>query len=150
MQSYKVITGALVLAAGLVGCGSSGGSGSGSKPNTSAWLGNWTEGGTQSVTCGAVMETTDLGGLVAINAGAKSGTIQTSWNGCLFTWDVSGDSATLQSGQSCAFSVFGTNANVTWTAGSATLSGNTITGTLDGTADNGCSSVEQTLTLMKV
>jgi len=146
MRRFGVTTGALVLAAGLAGCGG----GSGSPPKPSPWLGNWTQGGTQSTTCGAVIETTDLGGVVVIAAGAKSGTIQTSSTVCSLTWNASGDSVTLQSGQSCTFSVFGTNATVSWTAGSATLSDLTITGTLTGAADNGCSVVEQDFTLAKM
>jgi hypothetical protein len=148
MKSFLVITGPLVLAAGLVGCGSSGGSSTGPKANP--WVGNWMEGGTETTICGAVSETTDLGGVLVISAGGKSGTIQTSFSGCQLTWDVSGDSATLESGQSCALTVFGTNANVTWTAGSATLSGSTISGTLAGTPDNNCSSITQQLMLTKM
>jgi hypothetical protein len=147
MWRFLVTTGALVLAAGLGGCGSSGGGG---EPQTNPWLGSWTQGGTQSTTCGAVIETTDLSGVVVISAGTKSGTIQTSTNGCVLTWDVSGDSATLASGQSCTFLVFGTNATVSWTAGSVSLSGLTITGTAGGSADNGCSAVDQQLTLTKM
>jgi hypothetical protein len=153
MKSFLVTTGALVLAAGLSDCGSSGGDG-GSK--TSPWVGSWTETGTETAICGAISETTDLGGVVVISAGAKSGTIQTSWqqtsssSACLLTWDVSGDNATLESGQSCTFLVFGSNANVAWATGSATLSGTTVTGTLGGAADNGCSSVTQQFALMKM
>ncbi len=151
MKSVLAITGALVLAAGLLGCGSSGGGGS--KPSTSAWPGSWTQGGTQTTVCGAVSETTDLGGSVVIAAGTKPGTIQTSSlpssSACLLTWDVSGASATLEAGQSCALTVFGTNATVTWTDGAATLSGYTISGALDGSPDNGCASFDQQFTLTK-
>src|SRR6185503_13591137 len=114
------------------------------------WLGNWTEGGTETSDCGAVSETTDLGGVVVISAGTKSGTIRTSADGCVLTWDVSGDSATLESGQSCMLSVFGTNATVAWTAGSATFFGYVINGTLDGSPDNGCSAFSQKLALRKM
>jgi hypothetical protein len=151
MKRFLATTGALVLAAGLVECGSSGGKSAG---NTSTWVGSWEEGGTQTTICGTISETTDLAGVVVISAGTKSGTIQTSWqtspSACLLTWDVSGDSATLESGQSCTFLVFGSNATVGWTSGSATLSGNAITGTLKGAADNGCSSVTQQLSLTKM
>jgi hypothetical protein len=152
MKSFLVTTGALVLAAGLVECGGSSGGDGGTK--TSAWVGSWTETGTETAICGAVSETTDLGGVVVISAGTKAGTIQTSWqvasSTCLLTWDVSGDNATLEDGQSCTFLVFGSNTTVAWATGSATLSGTTVAGTLAGAADNGCSSVTQQFTLTKM
>jgi hypothetical protein len=143
MKNFLVITGALVLAAGLGGCGSSGGS------ETNAWLGNWMEGGTQSTTCGTATETTQVSQLVVISTGPKSGTIQTNSESCPLTWDVNGDKVTLESGQSCTASVDGVNVTVDWTASSGTLSGNLITGTTGGSTTNGCSFTQQyTLTRM--
>jgi hypothetical protein len=137
MKQILVITGALVLAGGFAGCGSSGGGGG---SDSKAWVGSWRNGGTQTTTCGAVTVMTGVADpMVVISAGSKAGTIQTASGGCTLTWDVSGDAATLESGQSCTASINGQSDTVTWTAGSATLSGTAITGTSSGSASNGCS-----------
>jgi hypothetical protein len=124
------------------GCGSSGGS------NVDAWLGNWMEGGTQSTTCAGVSTTTQLSMLVVFSAGPKAGTIQSSADNCALVWDVSGDKATLESGQTCTATVDGVNASVSWTASTLTLNGNTMTGTLGGSGNNCPFTQQATLTKM--
>jgi hypothetical protein len=130
----------------LVGCGGSSGSGS---SNVDAWLGNWMEGGTQSTTCATGTATTQLDDLVVVSAGSKAGTVQTVDDNCALIWDVSGDKATLESGQTCTVSVDGLNVTDTWTASTATLNGTTITTLTGGSTNNGCSFTQQgTLTKM--
>ena len=127
----------------FAGCGSSSGGG-----NVDAWVGNWMEGGTQSTTCAGVSTTTQLSMLVVFSAGTKAGTIESSADSCVLVWDVSGDKATLESGQTCTASIDGVNASVTWTASTLTLDGNTMTGTLGGSG-NDCPFTQQaTLTKM--
>jgi hypothetical protein len=142
-----VLGGSTALAAALALAGCGGGSAGAS---TSAWEGNWMEGGTQSTTCGpTVLPASQISQLLVISAGTKSGTIETDADSCSLIWDVSGDKATLESGQSCTASVDGVDATVGWTASSMTLSGTTITGTAGGAATNSCSFNQQfTLTKM--
>lgn len=133
------------MAAALIfaGCGSSGGGSS-----VDAWVGNWMEGGTQSTTCAGASTTTQLSMLVVFSAGTKAGTIESSADNCVLVWDVSGDQATLESGQTCTATIDGVNATVTWTASTLTLDGNTMTGTLGGSG-NDCPFTQQaTLTKM--
>jgi hypothetical protein len=142
MRSLRfVLVGA--LAAMAVACGSSGGE------DVTSWVGNWNTTGTQSTTCGGVSGTTQISGIDVIAAGSKSGTISTVADGCTLIWDVSGSTATLESGQVCTVTVSGVNVTVNWTQSSATLSGTTITGTNTGSTNNGCSFMQQyTLTKM--
>ena len=121
----------------LVGCGSS------SASNVDAWLGNWMEGGTQSTTCAGVPVTTQLDNTVIITAGTKAGTIETNAESCTLVWDVSGDRATLESGQSCTVSSNGVSDTVSWTASTSTLNGNTITVMAGGSDINNCSFTQQ-------
>jgi hypothetical protein len=134
------------LALVLSGCGSSSSSGG----DASDWVGNWMEGGTQSTTCGAVSGTTQLSGLVVFSTGTKAGTIQTLANDCTLVWDVSGNKATLESGQACTVSIDGANATVGWTASSLMLTGSTtMTGIAGGAATNGCSFTQE-ITMTKM
>jgi hypothetical protein len=106
------------------------------------------EGGTQSTTCAGVSTTTQLSMLVVFSRGTKAGTIESSADSCVLVWDVNGDKATLESGQTCTASIDGRERSVTWTASTLTLDGNTMTGMLGGSG-NDCPFTQQA-TLIKM
>ena len=107
------------------------------------WYGNWNRTGTQSTTCGLLNNTNQLTGILVIGAGTMPGTLQITADGCMVLWDVADTRATLRPGQMCTVSVNGFNATVTGTQGTAMLAGTTITGTQAGSANNGCSFMQQ-------
>ena len=136
--------GVLMVLGVLGGCGGADGG-----SDTAPWIGNWNVTGTQSTTCGAVSGTTQISSLNVITPGPKSGTISTTTAGCTLTWDVVSARATLENGQTCTVRVNGINVTVMWTQSSATLAAGVITGTNTGSANNGCSFMQQyTLTKM--
>ena len=145
MRNFLKMALVLALSAGALGCGGGGGG-----ADTSAWIGNWMETGTQATTCSGVSQTTQISQLVVISAGTKSGQIETDSESCPLYWDVSGDKATLETGQSCTGSVDGVSVTVDWTASSATLSGSTATGTAGGSTDSPACSFNQQFTLTKM
>ena len=109
----------------------------------SAWLGNWTSSGTQSTTCGTATGTSQLSGLVVIADGHDPDTIKSTADSCALVWDLSGSSASLESGQVCTISVAGGDVTVAWTQSAMTIAGDTITGTTTGATNNGCSFMQQ-------
>jgi hypothetical protein len=109
-----LLSSALLLV--LAGCSST---------NVSDWVGNWNAGVAQTTTCaGNSPSTTQLTGVVVISAGTATDTIVTtpvSYD-CALTYTVSGDGATLQSGQHCNSGP----AETDFTSGGLTLNGNAI------------------------
>jgi hypothetical protein len=123
MRILVVCVGALAA----VGCSST---------NVSDWVGSWTAAMTETDTCSIGTSTTPLNGTLAIAAGGAGDTIVTQpLNACDLKWTVSGDNASLESGQSCTLTdtLIGTG-NATFTSGGLTLSGNTIAVDDKGTA----------------
>jgi hypothetical protein len=117
--------------------------------DASAWVGNWTETGTQATTCGAASGTSQISELVVIDEGSEPDTIKTTANGCALIWNLDGDAASLRSGQACTVSANGVEVTVGWTQSSATLAGDTIAATATGLANNGCSFMQQ-VTLVRM
>jgi hypothetical protein len=104
-----------VAALGAVGCSST---------NISDWVGNWNAGVSEVTTCPSGMTTTQLTGVVAITAGTATDTIVTTpaTSGCPLNWTVSGNGATLESGQHCV----NPEQEVDYSSGGLTLNGNSI------------------------
>jgi len=134
----------------LLACSSS------SSPADEPWVGSWTRAGTQVTMCGGVSTTTQLAGTVTISLGAATGTVEasveilscpfagcTSTTNCSLLLSVTGDSATLGPGQSCAASVDGADATITFATGTDTLDDDTITSNATGTSSNGCTVAQQ-------
>jgi hypothetical protein len=109
----------------------------------SPWVGNWTQQGTQSTTCGTWSGTNQLSGLVVISLGPRAGTIRTRADDCALIWDLEGATASLERDQICTVSVDGNNVTIYWTQSTATVNGATITATNTGAANNGCSFMQQ-------
>jgi hypothetical protein len=113
------MTGLCLAVATLVGCGSS--------TNVSTWVGNWTAAVTEVETCTTGTNTTQLTGAVAIVSGSNDTITTQPVNLCDLTWTVSGNGATLQSGQTCTVpGSQGGTWHATFSTGGLTLSGNTI------------------------
>jgi hypothetical protein len=119
----------------------SGGGGAGNVAE--AWVGNWTETGTQATTCAGVTTTTQLAGPVVISLGAGTGTLRSTADGCTLSSHVTAGEATLDASQVCTVLVHGVSQTATWTKGSSTLNGNIIVGTAAGTTTSGCSFTQQ-------
>jgi hypothetical protein len=118
----------------LFGCGSSSGGG----PVAAAWLGTFSADVTQIEDCSGVQHTDTLSGTITLVTGSSGGTVitQPGSNDCDLTWTVNGNTAGLDSTQTCPTgpgSVGGTW-TPTFNAGSLNLSGTTITIADDGTA----------------
>ena len=111
----------------LAGCGSS--------TDVSAWVGSWTAAVTEVETCPSGTTTTPLAGVVAIVSNASDTITTEPVNNCDLNWTVSGNGATLQSGQSCSVpGGSGGTWHPTFTNGGLTLSGSTIVVGDNGTA----------------
>jgi hypothetical protein len=129
------MTGLCAALLALAGCGSS--------TDVSQWVGNWTAAVTEVETCSTGTNTTQLTGVVAIVSGATNTITTQPPNLCDLNWTVSGNGATLESGQTCTVpGSQGGTWHATFTNGGLTLSGNTIvvgdngTGTLVNNGDS--------------
>jgi len=112
----------------LFGCGGGG-------VNVQPYIGLWTSVGNEIETCNSVPHNTSLNGLLTIAQGASPADVVTNApNGCDLTWSVSGNTASLKGSQTCAVSgSAGGIWTATFTSGSLTLSGNSISYSDQGT-----------------
>jgi|HubBroStandDraft_1064217.scaffolds.fasta_scaffold147117_2 hypothetical protein len=122
------------LAFALLACAACSSSSGGS--DVAAFVGTWQySGATQTETCGTASTTTALTTTIQIQQGTASGTIEyIGAKGCSFTLNVSGDTATPPSGATCTETMGATTAQVSFTGGTATLSGTMITLNLNANA----------------
>ena len=100
----------------------------GGPPNT-PFIGTWTDNASETETCPSGNHVTPGSGNVTIVAGsAPTDFVTQSGNGCSLTWTASGNVGSLKGSQSCSVpgSVGGTWA-ATFTSGTLTLSGRTLT-----------------------
>jgi hypothetical protein len=130
------------------GGGATNGAGAATPVDLGPWLGNWSISmGSQSTTCGASTGTDQLNGLVVFELGSEPSTLTTTAaaNNCQLTWyvDADGNEATLQKDQTCTVQAGGASVTVFWTQSSMKRSGDLITGSNTGAANNGCSFTQQ-------
>jgi hypothetical protein len=131
----------------------------GSSDSTAEFIGTWTysPGATETVTCnGGNPSTESVTGSLTIAAGVSDPLAVTSGS-CTLTFDVSGDVATVTTGQSCSSTGSGTTAVTTFSTLTLTL-GNPTTmltevlmgnGTLSG-VETGTCTLAGTVTATKV
>ena len=117
-MNSKRAWGVLAVSAALGGCGG----------DLDDFLGTWSTNETQATTCnGATVNSTSTGS-VAVNEGVSSDLAFVLSNGCATNWTVNGDTATVDSGQSCTVKQAGVTAVVTINTGTATTpDGKTMT-----------------------
>jgi hypothetical protein len=118
--------------------------------DVSAWIGSWTNGGTQTTTCKYQgTSTAQIVDPVTITAGSTPGTITTNVATCPLSWTVDKNVATIKAGSFCTVHVKGTNVGITWHNAALTLNGNLVTYTNAGATDNNCTFTQQgTMTKM--
>ncbi|HUB05713.1 MAG TPA: hypothetical protein VMB50_01865 [Myxococcales bacterium] len=118
---------AIQIAVGLMLLSACGGGGA------SAFLGTYSNTGTDSWSGCAVPPASESGSAtLVVVAGPSSNQITTEQQGCNLNWTVSGDTATLISGQTCTGTTNGTAWTLTYASGTWALSGSTLTGTATG------------------
>ncbi len=133
----------ILAVAFILGCGSSGG-GAGGDP-AAAFAGTWTfnSGSIMPACTGATIAPVDLTGLSTVltrKDGTHVGLVSTSGIVCNVTFNVSGSTATAASGQTCTLdvgNVGGLNVGtvtVSISSWTLSLSGDTLTSTMNGTA----------------
>jgi hypothetical protein len=131
-----ITVGVLAGAFGASGCGSSGPSGD----PAAAFAGNWTfdSGSIMPMCTGVNVAAVDLTGAGVMLSRVDSTHVRlvaTTGITCDVRFSVSGSTATVASGQSCAISVMGTPATINITSWTLALSGDTIASTMAGTAN---------------
>lgn len=113
---------ACVMAVVLAGCGSS------NNANPALWVGSWTASGTEVESCPSGNNTAQLTGTVNIDSFASNEVTTMAANGCNLDWTLNGNAATLTgSTQVCTVpGSLGGTWHATYTSGTLSLSGNTI------------------------
>ena len=114
----------------LTACGSS------NTANPALWVGSWTASGTEVQSCPSGNNTAQLTGTVNIDSFSSSEVTTMAANGCNLDWTLNGNTAALNgSTQVCTVpGSLGGTWHATFTTGTLSLSGNTISVSNSGTA----------------